>query len=135
MIQRFQSIWLLLAAAAGFLTLEFPFYSGTHLGGLYLELTAKENLPILILTVATAVLALVTIFLYKNRKLQLKMTLAGIVVSIITLVLYFNTSKEFIQGNFSIWAVFSFIVPLALILAARRIYMDEKLIKSLDRLR
>lgn len=135
MIQRVQTLWLLLAAAASFLTLNFAFYSGTTAEGAYLELNAKENIPILILSVATAVLALVTIFLYKNRKLQMKLTLVGLGVSILTLVLYFKKTSEFANGNYSIWAILSLVVPVFLFFATRGIYKDEKLIKSLDRLR
>lgn len=136
MIQRIQTIWLLLAAVAGFLTLNMPFYSGSQAAtNLFVELTAKSDTLILILTVAVAVLSLVTVFLYKNRPLQMKLTLVGIVLSIITLILYYSETRQFTQGNFSLTAVLSFLVPVFLILAARGIYKDNKLIKSLDRLR
>lgn len=136
MIQRMQSIWLLLAAIAGFLTLNFAFYSGTLAATNELvQLTAKANTLILILTVATAVLSLVTIFLYKNRKLQLKLTLVGLLLSILTLVLYFKQTNLYSKGDFTLWSVFSFVIPVFLILAAKGLYKDEKLIKSLDRLR
>jgi len=136
MIQRIQTIWLLLAAVSGFLTLNLPFYSGSQEStNLFLELTAKSDTLILILTVAVAVLALVTIFLYKNRPLQMKLTLVGIVLSLITLFRYFTETRQFAKGNYSLTAVLSFLVPIFLILAARGIYKDNKLIKSLDRLR
>jgi peptidoglycan/LPS O-acetylase OafA/YrhL len=80
---------------------------------------------------------LIFIFLYKNRKQQLWLTLAAFVVSVINIILYFKEIKSFLpqQGNYNLAAVFTFAIPVFLILAVRGIWKDEKLVKSLDRLR
>jgi hypothetical protein len=43
--------------------------------------------------------------------------------------------KKYIQGNYTLTSILSFIIPLFFILAWLGIRKDEKLIKSMDRLR
>lgn len=135
MIQRIQSVWLLLASLCGFLTLKFSFYSGMNEAGIYENLTAYHNTLLLVLTIGTALLALINIFFYKNRKQQIRICLIGIPVQIACLAIYFITIRKFKQGNFDLWSLFSLGVLVFFILAVRNIYKDEKLVKSLDRLR
>ncbi|HEV3251653.1 MAG TPA: DUF4293 domain-containing protein [Puia sp.] len=136
MIQRIQTVWLLLAAVSGILTLNFSFYSGVQVSNnAFHILNAKENNFILILTVASSVAAFISIFLFKNRKLQLRITVTCVLVSILIVVLYFLQVKNYSTGTFTLWSILSFVIPVFLILAARGIYKDEKLVKSLDRLR
>jgi hypothetical protein len=54
---------------------------------------------------------------------------------VINIVIYFSQLKKFTSGNISLTAVLAFAVPVLLLLAARGIWKDEKLMKSLDRLR
>jgi Domain of unknown function (DUF4293) len=141
MIQRIQTLWLSLAAIVSLLTLKFSFYAGNvadtsvPAGKKWMELTGVNNFLILVLTVAITVISLIVIFLYKNRMLQLRLTILTIVISLLNLYLYFNETKKFAEGNILLTSVLSFIIPIFLVLAARGIYRDEKLIKSADRLR
>ena len=140
MIQRIQTLWLILAAFAALLTLKFSFYSGnkadaSSVGKKWFELTATTNFIILVLTVGIAVTAIIIIFLYKDRKMQFRLTLLSLVISILNLVLYYNETKKFTEGNFDITALISFVIPGLLFFAARGIYKDNNLIKSADRLR
>lgn len=142
MIQRVQSVWLLLAAIAAFLTLKLNFYTGNMLpeGAAikqYTVLTAQSNMLLLISSVATGLLALIAIFLFKDRKLQLKLVGAALVLSILDLLLFFLQTKKFIpnEGNFGISAIIPLLIPIFLFFAIRGIYRDNKLVKSLDRLR
>jgi len=140
MIQRVQTIWLLLASAFAFLTIKFPFYSG-HLTidtlNQVTTLAAFDSTPIGVLTVASAVASLISIFLFKDRKLQMRITIANLILSIIIIALYFLNMKS----NYSpfglplITCVFAFAVPIFLLLALRNIYKDHRLVKSMDRLR
>jgi hypothetical protein len=142
MIQRIQTIWLLLAAAAAFLTLRFSFYGGnmlntaTNVKG-YLSLTAQSNVLLTILTAGVGLAALISVFLYKNRKQQMRIVVLCLLVSIINIVLFILETRKFMkgEGNYDITAAFAFVVPIFLILAIRSIRKDEKLVKSLDRLR
>lgn len=135
MIQRIQTIWLLLAAAASFATLKLSFYSGTKDNNLFAELTGSSHFLLLILSVAVGLLALITIFLFKNRKLQMRLTWLGIILQLVVLAVYFQQIKTFVQGNYTLTSALSFVIPVFFILAWLGIRKDEKLIKSMDRLR
>ena len=134
MIQRIQTIWLLLAAAASFATLKLSFYSGNKDNNLFEELTGSSHFLLLILSVAVGLLALITIFLFKNRKLQIRLNLLGIVLQLVVLVIYFQQIKTYVQGNFTLTSALSFVIPVFFILAWLVIRKDEKLIKSIERL-
>jgi hypothetical protein len=139
MLQRMQSIWLLLAAASGILTLKYSFFSGNKIDANQVKtfefLTATSSMLILVLTIALVSGILIDIFLYKNRKLQLRITILAIVVSLLNIFLYYEQTKNFVEGNYTLTAVLSLVIPVLLILAAKGIYKDQKLVKSLDRLR
>ncbi len=139
MLQRLQSIWLLLAAGFNAITFRFPFYSGDWskdiLPGFIVELNARTTIWLTILTALTAALAFVTIFLFDNRKLQLKLVYLGIFLAVALLTIYIIEMGNFLSGNVAIWAVFYVAILGCFILAARGILKDEKLIKSMDRLR
>lgn len=136
MIQRIQSVWLLLAAIAAVLSFKFSFYSGTMDGEEGTQyLLASSNLFLVVLTTLLAAGCLILIFLFKDRKRQLRLTIAATFISIVNTVLYFSQLKKFIDGAISLTAVFVLIIPILLFFAARGIWKDEKLIKSLDRLR
>lgn len=135
MLQRIQTIYLLLASLCAFLTLKFPLYSGTNATGAFVEINGQFNILLMIVTVIVATLAAVCIFLFKNRKLQMRLVLAGLLLQIGCLALYFSQIKNFTSGNFALGSVLSFAVVIFLILAISAINKDQKLVKSLDRLR
>ena len=138
MLQRIQSIWLLLAAVFDTITFRFPFYTGDWIKDNYLsviDLNAKTTIWFSILTVVNAVLAFITIFLYGDRKKQLRLTYLGVFLTTVLITLYFIELKNFIGGSIAIWGVFYFAILACYIFAAQGILKDQKLIKSLDRLR
>ena len=135
MIQRMQSIWLLLAAVCSFLTFRVSFFYGLKTGATVNEsLNATSTLLLIICASVTRLGAFIAIFLYKDRKVQLRITIVALLVSIISLVLYFSQTNNY-KGEFTITAIVSIVIPVFLFLAARGIYKDQKLVKSLDRLR
>lgn len=135
MIQRVQTLWLLAASICGFASLKMPYYVGSVGATPAEEFTAMSNIFLLILTVAAAIVALVDIFLYNNRPLQLKIALAGQAVSILNIVLYLIYTKKYDTGAIALSAVFSFAIPIFFLMAILGINKDEKLVKSIDRLR
>ena len=138
MLQRLQSLWLLVVAALDATTFRFPFYSGDWSGDevqAVIDLNARTTIWFTILTVLAGALAFVTIFLFDNRKLQLRLTYLGIFLTVVLLTLYFLEIREFVSGNVAIWAIFYFAILAFYILAARGIWKDQKLVKSMDRLR
>ena len=136
MLQRIQTIWLLLAATAAFLGLQFPYYTGTNKQGIpSYDLKGTETVPLILATAAVAVLALVTIFLYKNRKLQLRLCVAGIALQALVIFLYYSIQKDFLQGTYALTALLQGCCVLFLFLAAKGISNDDKIIKESNRLR
>jgi hypothetical protein len=101
------------------------------------KITASSNIPLLILTVLLVVVMLVNIFNFKNRKLQLRITIGLILVSLLDIFLFYQASMKspIIGGTFALTSVLALAIPLLLVMAARGIIKDQKLIKSADRLR
>ena len=136
MIQRIQTIWLLFASACAFLTLRFPFYFiGPHPDLPSDQFNATTNMILLVLTSILGTLCLFTIFAFKQRKLQFWLSILALLISGLNIFLYFNYKKQYAGGGLALTSVFAFLIPIFLILAARGIYKDQKLVKSMNRLR
>ena len=137
MLQRIQTIWLLLAGIAALLTIQFPYYSGINDPAIpYQELSGKSaGIPILLVTITIAVLAFVAIGLFKNRKTQLRLCVVALVGEALLIFLYFKKAQQFTQGTLSLTAILHMLILLFIVLAAKGINSDEKLIKDSDRLR
>lgn len=136
MIQRIQSIWLLIAAIAAILTLKYPFYAGLHgIQNQYHHLTGTNSFLLMILTIVLAVLAFISIFLFKDRIMQIRLCIAGILLHLLILFLYFRQLKNFSTGTFSITAVLQIVILAALILATFAINKDERMVRDSNRLR
>lgn len=148
MIQRVQTLWMILAAILVFLTLKFSFYSGTLIldntannlnnisgVGSYHALTATDNFFILILTSALGTGIIINIFLYKHRSIQMRIIIAAIIVECLIVFLYIRETQKYSEGNFNISAVLHILIVLFLIFAAKGIYNDSKLVRESNRLR
>lgn len=135
MLQRIQSVWLLIASVLCFATLKFALFNGLDNTNKYVEFTAKDNFIVLILTIAVAAALLVCIFLYKDRKNQLKVSIAALVVYVITFILAYTKTSQYLSGRFTLTSIIYFAIPVFIFLAIRAIYKDEQLVKSADRLR
>jgi len=136
MIQRIQSIWLLLAGACAFAGFKFPFYSGNKLTDTLLhELNASASFLIMITTIAVGGLALVTIFLFKQRSLQRWLCVLGVLLELLLIFLYYRETTTYTQGTYSLTAILQGIVLAAFVLAITGINKDSKIIKESDRLR
>src|SRR5690606_24607293 len=98
-----------------------------------------DNIVTLALFLLSAIVSLAVIFLFKNRKLQLKINTANIFLNVLLIgYLIYGLSK--LPGGFSgSEKGIGLFVPLAsiimLVLANRFIGKDEKLVKSVDRFR
>ena len=139
MIQRQQTLWLILATAAAILSFMFPFVTGKEI--LKTDLMADKvvdagsNFFILLLTGASVILSTVIIFLFKDRKLQMKLCLLGILIAIGIIVLYILQMNKLTNSTIALFAVLPFAIVAGYFLAFRNIRKDEKLVKSLDKLR
>lgn len=144
MIQRIQSIFLLLSALAFGGLFAVPLASSAKIqeSGYFSDgLLTILDTPIFYGIISLAILlSLLAIFLFKNRNLQRSISIFSGVVGIIFIIV--ATGLLYTQGTFEtvnlqvglgvglvvIGIVFDFI-------AARFIKKDEKLVKSMDRLR
>ena len=143
MLQRIQTVWLLMAGVAALLTLKFHFYSGLMIQpdssiSVYTKLNGMNPFWLMLTTVAIGVIAFITIGLYKNRTTQLRLCVAGIILEALLIVLYYQIIKsKYVpgQGEYSVTALLHSLVVLFFVMAARGISKDEKLIKESDRLR
>src|SRR6266496_2214358 len=112
MIQRIQSLWLLLASVSAFLSFKLPFFSGTKEG--------VKNIP------ETAIID------GGSNLFLLVATGAALIISLMIIFLYYNEIKS-LAGSISLSCIFVFLIPVAFIMAARSIWHDEKLVKSLNK--
>ncbi len=137
MIQRIQTVWLLLAGLAVMLTIQFPFYSGINDPAIpYQELTGKNGgILILLVTLLIAVIAFVAIGVFKNRSTQLLLCIAGILLEALLLFLYYNKINRYTQGTLALASIVHLFIILFFALAVKGISKDNKLIKDSDRLR
>ncbi len=139
MIQRRQTLWLLLATAAALLGFWFPFATGKIAEGPNMEkdviIIAGENLFLLLLSGASVILSTIIIFLFKTRKLQAQLCIAGILLSAGLIAVYIMELGKTDSYVLALSAVLPFIVLISYLMAWRCIRKDEKLVRSLDKLR
>lgn len=147
MIQRIQSIFLLLAAASAFCLFAFPFGSTAtpvetseiYNDGVY---NIQDSAALLALFCIAGGLAFISIFLFKNRGTQLLLgrlaIIANIIGFIMVIIFYYNSVPE-LQGVEDEENIIGFSLPIAFIvfalLSQKYINKDDKLVSSMDRLR
>ena len=137
MIQRIQSIWLLLAAVFAFLTFKLPFYQGAVLQATDVKpaVDAQSTIWLTIVAALTGALAFIKIFFFNNRKLQIRICIFGIVLTLALIALCFVEMTKFANGSLALSCIIYFAILAFYIMALNGIRKDEKLIKSMDRLR
>lgn len=135
MVQRIQSIFLFLVAlVAGVFSNIFNLWKdGTE------WMQAHDYNLILALFISSGILALLTIFFFKNRKRQMLLNIINIFMNIVLvgLLVYrlFTLPGDGITSEKGIGLFLPLISILLLWLANRFIIKDEKLVKSVDRIR
>ncbi len=138
MIQRQQTLWLLLATVAAILSFMFPFVTGQEMVKNVLttrSVNASNNFIILVLTGGSVILSTAIIFLYKNRKQQMQLCLLGLLLAALIILLYVLQMRKLVKPVLALSCVFPFIIMAGYFMALRNIRRDEKLVKSLDKLR
>jgi hypothetical protein len=157
MIQRIQSLFLLVVFLASVTLFFYP------LAGIYSQMQTYEfyvygfknlvegpsvisfmtTFPVLLLNILVAVFSIGCIFIYKNRITQLKIVRIAILLEIVFLALVFFVYEKIIETKLQasydeiIWrGIYAKLISLVfLVLAYRSIMKDEKLVRSIDRLR
>lgn len=155
MLQRIQSIYLLLASLALFALFLFPLVHNVYVDskpltimvtGVFQDINGQQThtqffVGLTIVTAVIGLIPLVVIFLYKNRKLQISLCYSTMLV-IIGYSFWMAQMAKKIMGsieidthNWGIGLLLSTISLLFVLLAIKAIQRDEKLVKSADRLR
>ena len=129
MLQRIQTVWIFLAV----------------LGAVFLNITAQDfdvlgaYLTINVSTVILILFGVLSIFSFRNRKRQILLNNISIIINalLIGILLYWllNLSGGIAFPEKGIEPVFPFIAIICLALANIFIKKDERLVKSVDRLR
>ncbi|MEO8822970.1 MAG: DUF4293 family protein [Ginsengibacter sp.] len=136
MIQRAQTLWMILAAIAVFLTIKFSFYSGIlAIDNSQHVLMAADNFFLLILTSALGTGIIINIFLFKQRSVQMRIIIVAILAECLIIYLYIREIQKYSTGQFTLSSALHILIIIFLIMAARGIYKDSKLIKESNRLR
>ena len=136
MVQRIQTIYLLISAGISG-GLIFLFYLWTTVNEM--AFYAKDDILYIALFLGSAVLALISIFMFKDRKLQFVLGRLNIVLNFILLGLFVYRSLNLSGGTDVSEKGIGMLLPIFsivfLVLANKAIKKDEDLVKSVDRLR
>jgi len=142
MLQRKQTLWLFIAALLNAGVFYFDLYrthtivNGTDTLG---QLRVADHFPSLIIAVIITLLPLVTIFMFGNRKQQMRMIAYCLVTeSMFVAMLLMRVTKLApppSSGTYWIGSVLPVAAILFLLMALLGVRRDEQLVKSVDRLR
>lgn len=136
MLQRIQTIYLLIAAgvSAGLIFL-FDLYITSE----DLQVFADDNIYVFGTFIASALLSIISIFKYKNRKSQFMLGRLNIILNFFLLGFFvyqsLNISGETAVSEKGIGMFLPIVSIVFLALANKAIKKDEDLVKSVDRLR
>lgn len=155
MIQRIQSLYLLLTTLLSLLFLKGSFLNFIDKSGSVIKITfggiikdtgeqgfevVEKLLPLTALIILIPAISLVIIFIFKNRKIQLWLALSVIILIVgFIFVSIFYSWFVITEYGAEIVPGFKMVIPVLIlifaILAYRGIRKDDRLIKSYDRLR
>ncbi len=154
MIQRIQTVYLLIAEMLIGALFFVPFADIASkdgsiyrfdIKGIYLEAVQKpeiiySSLPLVILWAVSLILILATIFLFRNRILQMRLSTINIFIllGLGGLIYYYVWSvAKILSGVYSltIYLLFPVIAAILIYLAIKAIGKDELLVRSIDRIR
>lgn len=157
MIQRIQSVFLLIAAVCYVCTCFLPIATLTTSDAYYLfdSWAVRENIPegavvcntfyIGLFQLVMAVFSLVIIFVYKNRNLQSRLCLIDIFLGFILIALMLFVYPDMILSKistirgfdlvYSMKTIISMLPILWIYLANKFILKDEKKVRDADRVR
>ena len=155
MLQRIQSIYLLFASLVLVALFVFPLAHGIYVAGKPVSIMVTgvyENIngqdqhtqtftALIGITAVAALIPLVIIFLYKNRKQQIALCYGAILLLIGYSFWMAQTVKKVVGDitleykNMGIGLFLTSLSIILIIFAAKAIQRDEKLVRSADRLR
>lgn len=145
MIQRKQSIWLVLSAFVLGLLFLFPYGLLSVAGVGETILNARNSMLLMAATPIGILFNLFIIFQYKNRSKQIKLIYFGMLLNLILIALivydahFSGLNKKLVIGLVGSQLHIGFFMPVLSLmlqwLAIKGIQQDERLVRDADRLR
>jgi hypothetical protein len=156
MIQRVQSVYLLLVTVLMSFFLVRPYALITHKDGQILNFRPhkieyslagentsvyKKTIPVIILVLITGLLSLTNIFLFQHRIMQMRICLLSgvlIVLLLIIMIIHYSSAMHTLDTFHHTWrltAVFPILALVMNVMAYRSIQHDEMLVNSYNRMR
>ena len=142
MIQRIQSVYLLLAIIGAAVLFFIPIADLTDEAGTFKDyLYLSTEIYFMIMAGLSGFLSLITIFLFKNRRIQIILCFINILLTaalMFTIIMNIENPSGYpadVQGSYT-WGTFiPFLIIIFVSLALKAIKNDEMLVRSMDRLR
>ena len=131
MIQRIQSIYFLVAVISMTL-ISFKVHVYTLNDKMFM---AQDDTKMFVLTIVGAIFSLLGLFMFKNRKFQMKLIRLTVLIQMIIgirIFMLFNKFEVVLNNSFLFLLAFTLI---ALIMAYRGVKKDDDLVRSVDRIR
>ncbi|HRQ29850.1 MAG TPA: DUF4293 domain-containing protein [Saprospiraceae bacterium] len=146
MIQRIQSLLLLLAAGTYGSFFGLPLMTSDTIAEGFLSdqsFEIQDHIALIALALTGGALAFLAIFLFKNRRLQLILSYLSLIIGLLAIpgVGYFLLSAElreqmlFSAMNVGAGMFLPLVIAILILWAISKIKKDDKLVRSMDRLR
>jgi len=151
MIQRIQSLYLFLAAVALGLIFFFPLANLSNSQDIIIfnvtgfsKFSILEKIPtwpLMVITLLSLLITIIVIGLFKKRPLQIKLIRIALMLNLGFIALTYFVYGDHLanqikmQVNYDMGSVFPLVALIFHVLAMYAINKDERLIKSIDRIR
>ena len=141
MIQRIQTLWMLLSSVCAVITYIVPTFAGSSNDGSVKIFSIRESILLLFLISFVALTNFINIFLFQHRKRQKSILLVTCIMTLSFIASQYLIVEQFkaqfiiAQGNWEISAILPIFMLLFQVFAYLGIRKDEKLLSSADRLR
>jgi peptidoglycan/LPS O-acetylase OafA/YrhL len=142
MLQRKQTIWLLISMLSIVLCNYIPFAHNTRISRippinmLTIDMNTTYNIITKIAAISILVIILITVFIYKNRGVQKLLSIICTILCVLfTIYMVYIGNDKSSNSTLYFGVVLPLIAALFCTLAFFGIHKDDKLIKSADRLR
>lgn len=132
---RIQSLWLLIAGLLALAGFQLYYWCAT---ARELNIQSSDNVAIYIAGVALVLISLGTIFLFRKRGLQNRLSFLGMLIALILLLLEYReamgakAAPAYADGTWRPGIALPLLIIIALILAVRGIRRDQKILKDLQ---
>lgn len=146
MLQRIQTVYLLIAAVASGSVFALPFFKGAASNGAQFFndglFDTQDHVSLMAMATIAILDAVMTVFLFNNRKRQGLFCLLVGAVNLLLIAVMFGVlsiqipiSEVFSKFQLGLGSVMPLVATVFALLARRSILADERLVRSADRLR